>query len=334
MEKEFLSKDRLISTIVPEVCKNNNLNLEIINEGWILRISRDKSISTIWGNYFDINKSAAVEICKDKSSTASLLNHYDIPAIEHLLVERPGQNSSEDINHIINQIDTYAKSYSYNVVCKPKDSAGGLDIYRALTRDDVISNCMKVFNKKYDCCISPYFKSEFEYRVYVLNRNVEITYQKIRPVIIGDGKSTIRNLFDNYLTQTGTTSLFLKDIFYSQSHINYDKILNKEEILRLTWQHNLSFGSTANLMIPSNIKDYISKSALKAGKVIGIDFFSIDFLESKEEGIKVIEVNPGIVLDLFVKQRGLQGYNMAYNLFEKAILLSLSESNIKIDPSI
>ncbi len=98
-----------------------------------------------------------------------------------------------------------------------------------------------------------------------------------------------------YIIKTEYRAIFLK----GSIEFIYAKNVPKSDSVEFI-QHNLKFGAIASFDINNEKKDLIKEIAKKAGEAIGVDFASIDIIETDDE-MRVIEVNSGVCLEKISK---------------------------------
>ena len=120
-----------------------------------------------------------------------------------------------------------------------------------------------------------------------MDNEVKLIFEKIKPVVTGNGKSTLRELLNNL------------NPYYFQNKLTekeYDIILNKEETYEYDWRFNLSNGATAKMVIDVDLKKLLSDLALDIVKKINARFVSVDIIKSNNK-LYLIEVNSGVCIN-------------------------------------
>ncbi|CAE7351376.1 cpl-1 [Symbiodinium natans] len=93
--------------------------------------------------------------------------------------------------------------------------------------------------------------------------------------------------------------------------------------LRSGWKHNLGQGASADLQIPEDMAERLAKVAASAVDAIGMRFCSVDIIDVEGEGLMVMEVNGGVMMDSLMAQMGESGKALAAELYEAAVLQAL-----------
>jgi glutathione synthase/RimK-type ligase-like ATP-grasp enzyme len=128
-----------------------------------------------------------VKICKDKAATSAILNYNNLKCFYHQYFDR---------NNTITQIINYSKKYKNGVVIKPNEGSSGHQVYLCKNSNTMKAAISEILKTNYSLAISPYVSYENEYRAIILNNKILLFYQKIRRFVIGDGVSSIAQLYD------------------------------------------------------------------------------------------------------------------------------------------
>ena len=134
-------------------------------------------------------------------------------------------------------------------------------------------------------------------------------YSKHLPLVIGDGKKTIRELLIEF-----NPKYFEKLLNDSK----YDRILDKDEKFKYSWKFNLSQGSIAKKVTDTDLSNRIIKIAKKVCKEINLKFGSVDIIQTMDNDFLVLEVNSGVMMDNYISLMP-DGYIVAKNIYKKAI---------------
>merc|ERR1712216_513583 len=98
------------------------------------------------------------------------------------------------------------------------------------------------------------------------------------------------------------------------------KIPAKGEAAPLQWKHNLGLGAGVDIDVASDMKKHLGDIAIAASRAIGIRFCSVDVADVKGEGLMIVEVNGGVMMDSLI---GLLGEAEPMRIYENAVLLAL-----------
>ena len=175
----------------------------------------------------------------------------------------------------------------------------------------------KIYNYllKYNFSISlcPYYNVKNEYRVILLNNEIKIIYEKINPVVIGNGKDKLIDLLKEFNINYFSNKNNLK------KKINYNKILKNNEEFIYDFKFNLSKGSIINEDILKETKTIVSKMAKDVSKKINLGFGSIDIIKTIDNKYYVLEINSGVMIENYIKLTS-DGVKKAKKVYEEAVL--------------
>ncbi len=292
-----------IQLLIKEICEEENIKFNLISNGWIIVLEKDNQIHYISGTKFDLNNFTSATICNDKYACFSALKYHNIPVCEHHILYQ--EDKKEDIEKIFNE-------YNKDVVIKKNIGSYGSDMFHIKDFNDLLNNMNNLFKSNKSISILPFYKIKAEYRVIVLNNNVELIYSKIRPVVIGDGIHTIYELLLDF------NKPFFKDI----KNKELDYILEKDKIYEYSWQHNISKGAIPVKVEDDNLKERLKDLAIKTTNRLNLNFVSVDIVELENNELKVIEINSGVVTN--IAEYFEDGDEIAKRIYKKAVLSMFS----------
>ena len=288
-----------IHQLIKDICEEENIKFNLISNDWIIVLEKENKIHYISGTKFDLNNYVSANICNDKYACFSALKYNNIPVCEHHILYK--ETKKEEIEEIFN-------NYNKDVVLKKNIGSYGIDMYHIKDIDELINKLNELFVNNKSVSILPYYKIKSEYRVIVLNNEVELIYGKKRPVVIGDGIHTVYELLLNF------NKPFFKDI----NHEELDYILEKDKIYEYSWQHNISKGAIPYKINDNSLIERLTNIAVNTTKKLNLNFVSVDIVELDNNDLKVIEVNSGVVTN--IADYFEDGDEIAYRIYKKAIL--------------
>ena len=207
MQKYF---DKLIE----EICREQNIKYQYLSKSWIIALEKDNQVKYISGYKFDLNNHALGNILDDKFATYELLKYYDIPVVEHKIIYSSNNKNTYAINcNSIEYVEQYFDLNNKNIVIKPNNSTCGKNVYHIEDRYKIKEILENLFIDNFSLSMCPYYNIKNEYRAIVLNNKCELAYCKYLPIVIGDGKSSLRSLlikFNNSLAHELTNNKFDK----------------------------------------------------------------------------------------------------------------------------
>ncbi len=288
-----MKEQRSFIKIISDIASTEGYTLETYGGGWLLELKNGEDRLLLHGYKFPVNDASASTLADDKATLSEFLMLHGIPQIPHYFIDcRGGWQKIEPL--ALSQFRQYPA-----LVIKPNNGTGGQNVMFVNTMEE-LRLCVEKLSKIYDMlALSPYVEAEAEYRVIIYNGEVEISFEKIRRVVYGDGITTIGELSKGEYTD-----------------FPLDYIPRKGERVLLTKKHNLGLGAVPKT-IESNDKDKIFALARKAIKVSGLSFASVDILRVKGE-LYVIEINSGVMTERYSMMSN-DNYERARAMYSRVI---------------
>ena len=305
-------EERTFHILMRELCAEMDIKLEKLSYDWILQLSKDGKVRHITGTRFDINPEATGNIACDKYATFEVLKSQNIPVIEHTIIFNPAiREKYIDNNGIwVKIISEFLKNGC--LVVKPNHGCEGQGVTLCNTLKETESAIQKLFKKQGSISICPYYDIETEYRTFYLNGKVYLVYGKTKPYVIGNGKSSLRELID---------LLKLPDKNVVQDNLkslDMEYIPKDGEKINISWKHNLSGGAMPEVLQKGELYKQIEKLAVSAGKAMNINFATIDIIKTVDGDLYVLEINSGIGATIFIESvEG--GYEIIKNIYREAL---------------
>jgi cyanophycin synthetase len=241
--------------------------------------------------------SIGVEIACDKEDTKYLLEQAEVEVPRGDIISKES-NLEEACNYV-----------GYPLVVKPIDGNHGRGITVDVQNyDDAVVAFHAAKDVSRRVIVEKFITGE-DYRLLVINNILVAAAVRTPAHIIGDGKSSIKELVDivntdprrgyghekvlTMITMNNLTQTIIKDAGYTE-----DSVLKKGERLILKDTANLSTGGTAedvtDIVHPANVS-----MAERISKIIDLDICGIDIMTNditkplSENGGAVLEVNAG-----------------------------------------
>ncbi|SHI44318.1 cyanophycin synthetase [Clostridium amylolyticum] len=246
-----------------------------------------------------------------------------------------------------------AEDIGYPVVLKPQFGSKGNGVMINIKKKvELIKKYTILKNDFKDIIIEKYYRGN-DYRVCVVDYKVSAVSRRIPPYIIGDGKSTIKELITRLNEdelrgedhEKPLTKIKIDDSLIdclSKNNYNLTSIIKSKEKLILRNNANLSTGGMA-IDCTEEICEENIETCVRAAKALGLDICGIDICcddisvpLSEQEGV-IIEVNaaPGIRMHHYPtvgKERNVAGdiVDMIFkNSKENIPLVSVTGTNGK-----
>lgn len=278
--------------IIQQICKEDNIKYKFLSKDWVIMLEKDGKTRYICGYKFDLNSHGIGLIADDKYALFEVLKTKGIPVIEHKIVYN--KNNYSDYALACNTYE-YVKDYflkqNQNIVIKPNNGMCGYDVFNITDIKEIDKILDTLFVKNFSICICPFYNIKHEYRVVMLDGENKLVYRKYLPIVIGDGKKTIRELLLE----------FNNDYFQDKlQDSKYDRILSKYEEFQYDWKFNLSQGAIAKRLEDEELYEKLINLAKQVCRETNLKFASIDIIETTNNDLLVLEANSGVMIEKYV----------------------------------
>ncbi len=287
--------------IIEEICKEEQIKCKLLSKDWIYLLEKENKIRYIAGYKFDLNGHGIGNVLDDKYAFYEVLLEKGYPTIKHHIIFR---------NYQKEEIEKLFSKYHENVVIKSNTGTCGGEVFHIVDKEQLFKVIDTLLSKHFSISLCPFYSIIYEYRVIVLDKEVKVAYQKEKATVIGNGKSSIRTLLEEF------NPFYFKEKDLDDS---FNRILKKGERFTYSWKFNLSQGAIPIEIKDQSIKQAISNLALKVSNHLEITFGSIDIIQTEEDELLIMEVNSGVMMDRFIELYP-NGYKIAKDIYKKAIL--------------
>jgi len=248
--------------------------------------------------------SIAVDIASDKDLTKRLLDDVGIPVPRGYVVKTKGEAFER------------AQTLGFPLVIKPIDASQGRGVTVNINSIELLAKAYEeAFKLSQEVVVEKYIEGS-DYRILVINNHFVAASQRDPAHVIGDGKSTIKQLVEKvnedprrgFGHENVLTKIVIEEMtknILSSFGLAEDSILEEGRRMNLKTTANLSVGGTA-----TDVTDVVHPAnkalAERAAKVIGLDIAGIDIITPDirkpviETGGVIVEVNaaPGFRMHL------------------------------------
>ncbi len=159
-----------LKNLIFDLCKELNISHLALSNDWILKLSKNQKTIYVIDNHFSLNSDSAILLANDKVATYEILNHADLPAVPHFLLSI---HFPKALNQKILQ-----QHLNFPLVLKPNSGRQGQDVFLLQDQTQILAKIPELFTKYQSLAICPYLKSRYEYRIFCLNKQAILTYQK------------------------------------------------------------------------------------------------------------------------------------------------------------
>lgn len=295
---------RTFSRIIEEIGNEENILVEQFSDDWIIKLTKNGMTKFIIGYKFDINTSCTSDICNDKYALFSILENSAIPIIKHNILFK---NDEEKLRRVF-------RENNRDVVIKPNNGTCGNNVYHIKSETEAINIYNKLIKSEGNICVCPFYDIKSEFRAIFLNNEVEYTYKKVKPIVIGNGKENIKQLLLKF-----NRNYYQKESNLKNNKYNSNYVPSPGEKIEYEWRFNLSKGAKIEESTQEE-QNLISEIAKKIAKEINLKFGSIDIIQTYNDEYKVIEVNSGVMMENLINLKS-DGFSKAKEIYKKAINL-------------
>lgn len=291
-----------------KACERRGIPYQKLGNGSLYQLGQGRFSRRIQAAMTDQTNCIGVDIAGDKELTRKILSESAVPVPRGKVV-----CSEEEI------LESF-REFKQSVVIKPCQGNQGKGVSLDLKNESDVLAAFRLA-EAYDSkvIIEEYIKGN-NYRILVVGEKAVAAARRIPPMVIGDGKSTIKELVEKenknplrgdghekVLTKISLDSVVVMDLY--RQGLSLTSIPSKGEKVLLRQSANLSTGSTAadvtNQIHPDN-----AQLAVYAARVLGLDIAGVDIIMGDiresylEQNGKIIEVNaaPGLRMHLAPSQ--------------------------------
>lgn len=297
--------------LIKEICDENKIKCSILSKDWIVMLEKDNKTRFISGYKFDLNQHGIGNVFDDKFATYEILKNKNIPIIEHKIVFETSNKNDYAVNSNSYDIVTkYFNENNQNIVLKANDSTCGSNVFHITDIKEIPTTLDTLFQKSFSISLCPFYQIKTEYRLIILNNKCVLVYGKRKPIVIGDGKKTIRELLKEF------------NPYYFENKLNeekYTKVLEKDEIYEYSWQFNLSKGAVCFPIEDVSLKQRLIEFSQKITDCIDLGFCSLDIIETNQNELFVMEINSGVMMKNYMNIIP-SGRKTAKKIYKDAIL--------------
>lgn len=300
----------IFKKIIEDICRENGIKYNFLSKDWVIMLEKNGKKRFISGYKFDLNSHGIGLIADDKYALYDVLKVKKIPVIEHKIVYNKTNNSDYAIGcNTYEYVKDYFTQNNNHIVIKPNNGTCGRNVFNVTDINEIDTILDKLFKTNYSISICPFYEIKNEYRVIMLNGEKKLLYAKYLPIVIGNGKKTIRQLLLEF------NPIYFK---YKLKDSKYDKILNDKEKFEYNWKFNLSQGSIAKMVENKSLEEKLIQIAKDVCNNINLRFGSIDIVETINGKLLVLEANSGVMIDNYIKLNPNE-YNLVKEIYKEAV---------------
>ena len=167
--------------MIDEICHEEQIETTWFSDDWFVMLEQNGKRRYVYGHTFDLNSTAAAAIAQDKCATYSILSSQDIPAVEHQIYYE--QNNTAPYASVFKgpeYLQQYFEAHHRHIVVKPNQGSGGGNVYQLTSLDQAEKLLDRIFHQGYAAALCPFYDILHEYRVILLDGELQLAYQKTR----------------------------------------------------------------------------------------------------------------------------------------------------------
>lgn len=265
-------------------------------------------------NALDINPHGASLIAKDKDYANFFMQNLGyrvIPNSATFFSDSWGKTIGVSDSGV-KEACAYAEKLGFPVIVKPNSGSQGSGVTLAYNKAELLSALRVVFKSEKVLLIQPFVVGT-DYRVVVLDNKVISAYQRIPLNVIGDGKSTIKQLLEKkqkkFIATSRDTKIDFDDIRIKNKlkhqKLTFDSIPEKKRLVYLLDNANLSTGGDS-IDVTKTIHPKFKKLAVNLTRdmnlrLCGVDLIVDGDISDKPRDYWILEINASPGLDHYAK---------------------------------
>lgn len=302
--------ERQLEKIIKEYCVETGTKFTLGADGWMFTLEKNGKRTFVMGYKFGLNNTTSSQLCDDKSALSVVLDEIGFPCVLHHYIESPNAYSRSQ-RQIYDDLEKMLKTYG-ELVIKPNVGSGGKKVFRCKTEAELHDLVDNNLSPKQPLGVCKFERVKNEYRVICLNGQVKLVYRKQRPFVVGDGTNNLKSLIELQLDAKVETD----------KELPFETIPKKDEIVCVSWKHNLGLGAKADTDVDEILKPKLMQFALDVANAIDICFASIDIIELETGELKIMEVNSGIMMEKF-SASSPENYQKSKQIYSEALSMLL-----------
>lgn len=286
-------------------------------------------------NTLDLNPVGASDISKDKDYATFFMRKMGYPTITGKTFFSDAWCETIGSRRTIHAAYRYAQKLGLPVIVKPNSGTQGIDVALVHTKKDFYHAMRRIFKHDRIALVQKHVHGH-DYRIVILDKDVISAYERIPLSVVGNGRSTIKQLLTKkareFVASSRDTRINMKDPRIS-AKLKYQgrslvTVPARGERVFLLDNANLSSGGDA-VDVTQKIHPGFKKLAIKLTRDMGLRLCGVDLMvagsiSEKPRNYWILETNAAPGLDHYVKT-GKAQQKIVEDLYLK-VLKSLSRS--------
>ena len=277
----------------------------------------------------DLNPLGASEISKDKDFAAYFMKKMGYPIISGKTFFSSAWCAAIGSRRNIDAAYRHAVKIGFPVIVKPNSGSQGVGVSKVNNKREFYKAMRFIFARDKVALVQKALTGN-DYRVVVLDDQVISAYQRIPLNIVGDGKSTVRQLLTRkqaeFVAASRDTQIKMTDFRIAQKlkrqGLTMRSILRRNERIFLLDNANLSSGGDS-VDVTKQIHPEFRRLATKLTRDMGLRLCGVDLLVSgsikdRPEKYWILETNAAPGLDHYVKT-GHKQQKIVENMYTRVL---------------
>jgi glutathione synthase/RimK-type ligase-like ATP-grasp enzyme len=285
---------RYIVRYLQRFAERNDIALTRLSDDWILLLERNDVRHVVFGYDIGLNPSTAQRVANDKAATYDILTLNRIAALPHLVFLHPRFAKHLSFDGNWSKIIATFEEWNRDVVVKPNEGTGGLGVTRARSNFQLELAVHSILTSEPSIALSPFTPIVAETRVFVLDGQALLAYEKKLPSVVGDGVSALSQLMERQLGRP-TVAKVLEDRAASSFELDLGQVPAAGMRVAVHWKHNLGQGANPELLDLTALPKAVTL-ATQAAHCIGLRFGTVDIVETAQD-LMVLEINAGVMME-------------------------------------
>lgn len=288
-------------------------------------------------NRFDLNTLAAVRVVQDKAICSHMLRRfgYSVPDEltfwpAHLFLKAPEKRNVE-------QAIEFGDRIGWPVFVKPNDRSQGRAVAQVWDACELREASRKIFEITRVAIVQPTCVGR-DYRLVMLDGKLIQAYERVPLTVVGDGKSTIRQLLDRsqmeFRKSGRDTTIRIGESmkrFLKRDGLTLSSVISRKKSVRLTSVANLSLGGSSvdvTKLVHPSLKNLCAKISRDLNlRFCGIDLMTADISKSignrrkgaSVDSYRILEVNASPGLDHYALAKESEQAKLVDRLYLKVL---------------
>ncbi len=328
-KKESLVLGQILQKIAPEIGAS-----VLIEPNW--EIAGQITFKSGRHSYFryntlDLNPTGASDIAKDKDYANFFMQkmEYNTVPSSKVFFSNNWAKAIGSLEQNIDQAYEYAKQLSFPVIVKPNSGSQGAGVALVHNKQELYAAMHHIFKSDRIAIMQPFVEGK-DYRIVVLDKKIISAYQRTPLHIVGDGKSTIKQLLEKkqkqFIASSRDTQIKINDVRIKNKlkhqKLSLQSILEKRRLVYLLDNANLSTGGDS-IDVTETVHPKFKKLAVNLTRdmnlrLCGVDLIVDGDISNKPKNYWILEINASPGLDHYAKL-GEEQEKIVENLYLKVL---------------